>query len=310
MDPLTYSYPELTPYQFASNTPIWAADLDGLEAEYRTDGSIWYKVMKSQGFTQIVNDLYTSGSAIEWTVLRDQNPETACQITGCNRDDPGNGKYNTNPNLYEGQYLFVGFYDVANPSVVVDATITATSGIATVSGNLAVGGAYSKTTVNVPVEVAKYGSWEGGSSYNINSKDLVTSTNPGVDVSAQGGVLTFNGLINGNVGETLANTPTSSATFNVSAFVVLQGYVTKVGGDGALGNNITGIYAGGGVGLSLAPVGLTGSTSMRAEIIYNNILKNLTDSIEYAEENLSIDETGTFEEFLDNNTTPIDETNN
>jgi RHS repeat-associated protein len=31
IDPLTKSYPELTPYQFASNTPIQAVDLDGLE---------------------------------------------------------------------------------------------------------------------------------------------------------------------------------------------------------------------------------------------------------------------------------------
>lgn len=33
VDPLTYSYPELTPYQFASNRPIEAIDLDGLEAK-------------------------------------------------------------------------------------------------------------------------------------------------------------------------------------------------------------------------------------------------------------------------------------
>lgn len=32
VDPLTKSYPHLTPYQFASNTPIMAIDLDGLEA--------------------------------------------------------------------------------------------------------------------------------------------------------------------------------------------------------------------------------------------------------------------------------------
>ena len=32
VDPLTKSYPMLTPYQFASNTPIVAIDLDGLEA--------------------------------------------------------------------------------------------------------------------------------------------------------------------------------------------------------------------------------------------------------------------------------------
>jgi RHS repeat-associated protein len=31
VDPIARQYPELTPYQFASNTPIWAVDLDGLE---------------------------------------------------------------------------------------------------------------------------------------------------------------------------------------------------------------------------------------------------------------------------------------
>jgi RHS repeat-associated protein len=37
VDPLTQSFPQLTPYQFASNTPIWAIDLDGLEAKiYQT----------------------------------------------------------------------------------------------------------------------------------------------------------------------------------------------------------------------------------------------------------------------------------
>ena len=32
IDPWTYKFPSLTPYQFASNTPIRAVDLDGLEA--------------------------------------------------------------------------------------------------------------------------------------------------------------------------------------------------------------------------------------------------------------------------------------
>ncbi|WP_430901760.1 MULTISPECIES: deaminase domain-containing protein [unclassified Paraflavitalea] len=34
VDPITSDYPSLTPYQFASNTPIWATDLDGLEANF------------------------------------------------------------------------------------------------------------------------------------------------------------------------------------------------------------------------------------------------------------------------------------
>jgi RHS repeat-associated protein len=36
VDPITAEYPELTPYQFASNTPIAAVDLDGLEAAIQT----------------------------------------------------------------------------------------------------------------------------------------------------------------------------------------------------------------------------------------------------------------------------------
>jgi len=60
VDPLTKKYPMLTPYQFASNTPIWGVDLDGLEVSYSTtkqnDGSTLititydYKVKKSSEF--------------------------------------------------------------------------------------------------------------------------------------------------------------------------------------------------------------------------------------------------------------------
>ncbi len=49
VDPLTASYPELTPYQFASNTPIRAIDLDGLEAyiesSSNSDGSTTIKMI-------------------------------------------------------------------------------------------------------------------------------------------------------------------------------------------------------------------------------------------------------------------------
>ena len=37
VDPLTFSYPELTPYQFASNRPISGSDLDGLEYDDRIE---------------------------------------------------------------------------------------------------------------------------------------------------------------------------------------------------------------------------------------------------------------------------------
>jgi RHS repeat-associated protein len=34
VDPLMKKYPNLTPYQFASNTPVWGSDLDGLEVDF------------------------------------------------------------------------------------------------------------------------------------------------------------------------------------------------------------------------------------------------------------------------------------
>jgi RHS repeat-associated protein len=40
VDPLTKSYPMLTPYQFASNSPIAGIDLDGLEFYYTADGKL------------------------------------------------------------------------------------------------------------------------------------------------------------------------------------------------------------------------------------------------------------------------------
>ena len=40
VDPLQKKYPELTPYQYASNTPIQAVDLDGLEKQVAIDGSV------------------------------------------------------------------------------------------------------------------------------------------------------------------------------------------------------------------------------------------------------------------------------
>jgi RHS repeat-associated protein len=57
VDPITKKYPELTPYQFASNTPIWGIDLDGLEVYYMNDGTRAGQVGKSTE-VRIVNSEY------------------------------------------------------------------------------------------------------------------------------------------------------------------------------------------------------------------------------------------------------------
>ena len=47
VDPMTKSYPMLTPYQFASNCPIAGIDLDGLEFYYTADNRLIGKIGKS-----------------------------------------------------------------------------------------------------------------------------------------------------------------------------------------------------------------------------------------------------------------------
>ena len=51
VDPIAKQYPELTPYQFASNTPIQAIDLDGNEGEYSMDSE--NEKLKRQGQTML-----------------------------------------------------------------------------------------------------------------------------------------------------------------------------------------------------------------------------------------------------------------
>lgn len=48
VDPLTTSYPMLTPYQFASNTPIIAIDLDGLEAKMKTINDVKIELLSKK----------------------------------------------------------------------------------------------------------------------------------------------------------------------------------------------------------------------------------------------------------------------
>ena len=46
VDPISKKYPDLTPYQFASNTPIQGVDLDGREVFYAADGALLGKIGK------------------------------------------------------------------------------------------------------------------------------------------------------------------------------------------------------------------------------------------------------------------------
>lgn len=62
VDPLTKKYPWLTPYQFASNCPIWAIDIDGLEGDKKVDPANQYRhpiQTIEDGYGEYINRTYS-----------------------------------------------------------------------------------------------------------------------------------------------------------------------------------------------------------------------------------------------------------
>jgi RHS repeat-associated protein len=78
VDPLTTEYPELTPYQFASNTPIQAIDLDGLEGVQSIDFT--------RGVTTIEVGLYyqpnTKLKTVDWGYTEKEAKRIQSNIMG------------------------------------------------------------------------------------------------------------------------------------------------------------------------------------------------------------------------------------
>lgn len=116
VDPISASYPFYTPYQFAGNMPIWAADLDGLEPDFKGSkiGHTVEAVNKQNGKTETM-----AWNGDDWTPTPDalpviqRSPETSAgrvilnlkrnpppvQITG--QDELGVYSYSgTNPQAY------------------------------------------------------------------------------------------------------------------------------------------------------------------------------------------------------------------
>ncbi|NBC58125.1 MAG: LysM peptidoglycan-binding domain-containing protein [Bacteroidetes bacterium] len=69
VDPLTKSYPMLSPYQFSSNTPIWAVDLDGLERLIYTDKALYHEDINKK----ITWSVVANSGRLEW--LNDPNSQ-------------------------------------------------------------------------------------------------------------------------------------------------------------------------------------------------------------------------------------------
>ncbi len=88
VDPITHKYPYLTPYQFASNTPIQATDLDGLEAYYTTERElIGYGVKGRNGELRVATK-YTINEQNQSFVIHDSKLLNS-QVTLEGRNEQG-----------------------------------------------------------------------------------------------------------------------------------------------------------------------------------------------------------------------------
>jgi RHS repeat-associated protein len=87
IDPLTKGYPELTPYQFASNSPIENIDLDGLEATpalgllYEDMYKVQQPVMNAVDITQQTVDNAIAGSKAATGSFLDNNGQTIQDVS-------------------------------------------------------------------------------------------------------------------------------------------------------------------------------------------------------------------------------------
>ncbi|ANE51374.1 RHS repeat-associated core domain-containing protein [Flavisolibacter tropicus] len=77
VDPITKNYPMLTPYQFASNSPISGVDLDGLEYYYAADGNF---IAKSRDNNTQVRVIQSKDVATAWQLLRRKEGATVVDL--------------------------------------------------------------------------------------------------------------------------------------------------------------------------------------------------------------------------------------
>jgi len=123
VDPLTKKYPQLTPYQFASNQPIWAIDLDGTEAKIKITTEVTgYTVQRLTGIVPTGSTTLVVVPTYKVILTNAQKPDRIVGTASVTRDSwysrgESNGKFelinrhfepaDANKNLFTGaQYNF------------------------------------------------------------------------------------------------------------------------------------------------------------------------------------------------------------
>ena len=106
---MTKSYPELTPYQFASNTPLWAIDLDGLEALHVTSYQLYVKPKVGWVAKQLTRSTLVSNDG-DWSGIKNVNKNFNYQGMIPENEKPSIKQVETLENRQSNAEAMVGAY--------------------------------------------------------------------------------------------------------------------------------------------------------------------------------------------------------
>jgi hypothetical protein len=107
VDPITKKYPDLTPYQYASNTPIWAIDLDGAEGVISSpnEGTAKLYTVVAEAIKEFVSTKHSEG-------IRNVNIAENARLTAIKQGRPDGDRIN----WYTKSLLYLGpWWNAAAP---------------------------------------------------------------------------------------------------------------------------------------------------------------------------------------------------
>jgi RHS repeat-associated protein len=187
VDPLTKLYPELTPYQFASNSPISGVDLDGLEYYYAADGKFIGKVGESIAVMILNSDAIEKDVIIQInTAIKNETPSESFSKTAVN--------FSTD--------LGIDYSTLVKKSSIVYAESSHSSdkeafGIASVHKNHPNKEAYGEGSANAKAFIKKDDEKRNGTFMQTSISGVINAENGGIDYS--NGADSWDGIEQGQV---------------------------------------------------------------------------------------------------------------
>ncbi|MBK9273433.1 MAG: RHS repeat-associated core domain-containing protein [Flavobacteriales bacterium] len=236
VDPIAAQYPELTPYQFASNTPIQATDLDGLEADFSA-GKVAPLEYTNPQWIHATAAINTAGAA--WNTLVDLSELVVNILPPYNAFNEGAGYEKVGKGFASaatGAYDWTVNTSGAQKREDLATTFSNPHTYTNAAGSLAVGGALGKLAGGSKLSVATEGSTVSATE-QVVYRALSTTDRAAVDAGKS--------LVPKGTGGSVLDHVRGKPTGHISASETLAGTARFNSGNGVVAINVNKAVAGG-----------------------------------------------------------------